>query len=110
MTQSKDHVTDSEESTKRKGSKESTQDKKKSSVEESKPRKKSDDPTSQKPGEEDSETVDVSKLDMRVGKILNVMRHPDADSLYVEEGKQGEEGPPGDGEEGGCGEEEEVME
>ncbi|XP_030371720.1 aminoacyl tRNA synthase complex-interacting multifunctional protein 1 [Scaptodrosophila lebanonensis] len=28
--------------------------------------------------------VDVSRLDMRVGKIVEVGRHPDADSLYLE--------------------------
>ena len=28
--------------------------------------------------------VDVSRIDMRVGKIVEVERHPDADSLYVE--------------------------
>lgn len=31
--------------------------------------------------------VDVSRLDMRVGKILSVKLHPDADTLYVEESK-----------------------
>lgn len=30
-------------------------------------------------------TVDVSRLNMRIGKIVNVKKHPDADSLYVEE-------------------------
>lgn len=29
--------------------------------------------------------VDVRRLDMRVGVILSVKRHPDADSLYIEE-------------------------
>ena len=29
--------------------------------------------------------VDVSRLDMRIGKILSVKLHPDADTLYVEE-------------------------
>ena len=31
--------------------------------------------------------VDVSRLDMRVGKIVDVKRHPDADTLYVEQSK-----------------------
>lgn len=31
--------------------------------------------------------VDVSRLDLRIGKILKAWKHPDADSLYVEEGK-----------------------
>uniref|UniRef100_A0A915ELN5 Methionyl-tRNA synthetase n=1 Tax=Ditylenchus dipsaci TaxID=166011 RepID=A0A915ELN5_9BILA len=30
------------------------------------------------------EEVDVGRLDMRVGRILEVKKHPDADSLYVE--------------------------
>ena len=30
--------------------------------------------------------VDVSRLDMRVGKIMKAWKHPDADGLYVEEG------------------------
>lgn len=33
--------------------------------------------------------VDVSRLDMRVGKILKAWKHPDADGLYVEEGEVG---------------------
>lgn len=28
--------------------------------------------------------IDVSRLDLRIGKILEVSRHPDADALYVE--------------------------
>ena len=31
--------------------------------------------------------VDVSRLDMRIGKILKAWKHPDADGLYVEEGE-----------------------
>nr|CDS23245.1 aminoacyl tRNA synthase complex interacting [Echinococcus granulosus] len=34
--------------------------------------------------------VDVSRIDMRVGKIVEVERHPDADSLYVEKVDMGE--------------------
>ena len=37
-----------------------------------------------------SETVDVSRLDLRVGKIVGVKKHPDADALYVEEVDLGE--------------------
>ena len=29
--------------------------------------------------------MDVSRLDFRVGKILTAKRHPDADTLFVEE-------------------------
>ena len=35
-------------------------------------------------------SIDISKLDMRVGKIVGVKKHPDADSLYVEEVDLGE--------------------
>lgn len=28
--------------------------------------------------------IDITRLDLRIGKILDVSRHPDADSLYVE--------------------------
>ena len=34
-----------------------------------------------------STTVDVSRLDFKIGRILSVERHPDADSLYVEKSK-----------------------
>jgi len=39
------------------------------------------------------ERIDVSRLDIRVGKIVEVERHPDADSLYVEKIDVGEEKP-----------------
>jgi len=38
--------------------------------------------------------VDVSRLDLRVGLIRKAWRHPDADSLYVEEMDLGEESGP----------------
>ena len=34
--------------------------------------------------------VDVSRLDMRIGQIVGVKKHPDADTLYVEEVDVGE--------------------
>jgi len=34
--------------------------------------------------------VDVSRLDFRIGKIVNVKKHPEADTLYVEEVDMGE--------------------
>ncbi|KAH9627706.1 hypothetical protein HF086_016860 [Spodoptera exigua] len=37
--------------------------------------------------------VDVRKLDFRIGKIIDVNKHPDADSLYVEKIDCGEEKP-----------------
>lgn len=39
------------------------------------------------------EVIDVSRLDMRVGKIVEVGRHPDADSLYLEKIDCGEAAP-----------------
>lgn len=35
--------------------------------------------------------IDVSRLDMRVGQIVSVKKHPEADTLYVEEVNVGEE-------------------
>lgn len=37
--------------------------------------------------------VDVGRLDMRVGKIVDVQKHPDADSLYLEKIDCGEANP-----------------
>lgn len=37
--------------------------------------------------------ISVSRLDIRVGLIKKVQKHPDADSLYVEEIDVGEESP-----------------
>lgn len=42
---------------------------------------------------DDNKPVDVSRLDLRVGKIIGAKRHPDADALYVEEVDLGEEKP-----------------
>ncbi|CAH2222234.1 tyrosine--tRNA ligase, cytoplasmic [Pelobates cultripes] len=39
------------------------------------------------------EELDPSLLDLRVGKVLTVSRHPDADSLYVQSVDVGEENP-----------------
>lgn len=36
------------------------------------------------------ETVDVSRLNMRIGCIVDVQKHPDADSLYIEQVDVGE--------------------
>ncbi|XP_076003943.1 aminoacyl tRNA synthase complex-interacting multifunctional protein 1a [Genypterus blacodes] len=44
------------------------------------------------PGQ-DAAKVDVSRLDMRVGRILTADKHPDADSLYVEQVDVGEAAP-----------------
>lgn len=39
------------------------------------------------------EVIDISRLDMRVGKIVEVSRHPDADTLYLEKIDCGEAAP-----------------
>ncbi|KAK1174936.1 aminoacyl tRNA synthase complex-interacting multifunctional protein 1-like isoform X1 [Acipenser oxyrinchus oxyrinchus] len=44
-------------------------------------------------GEDESMQVDVSRLDLRVGRIVTAKKHPDADSLYVEEVDVGEATP-----------------
>ena len=40
-----------------------------------------------------SAPVDISRLNMKVGKIIKCEKHPDADSLYLEEIDCGEEKP-----------------
>ncbi|KAJ8335779.1 hypothetical protein SKAU_G00391210 [Synaphobranchus kaupii] len=42
---------------------------------------------------EEEVKVDVSRLDMRVGRIVTAEKHPDADSLYVEQVDVGEAAP-----------------
>ncbi|KAK7076271.1 Aminoacyl tRNA synthase complex-interacting multifunctional protein 1 [Halocaridina rubra] len=42
---------------------------------------------------DDDMPVDVSRLDFRVGRIVETSKHPDADSLYVEKVDIGEEKP-----------------
>lgn len=44
------------------------------------------------PSQEDAK-VDVSRLDLRVGRIVTAQKHPDADSLYVEQVDVGEAAP-----------------
>ena len=44
------------------------------------------------PSQEDA-VVDVSRLDLRIGLILEAQKHPDADSLYVEQVDVGEASP-----------------
>ncbi|XP_036047292.1 aminoacyl tRNA synthase complex-interacting multifunctional protein 1 isoform X2 [Onychomys torridus] len=41
----------------------------------------------------DSKPIDVSRLDLRIGCIITAKKHPDADSLYVEEVDVGEAAP-----------------
>lgn len=49
--------------------------------------------SSKKAAEEPVTNADVSKLDMRVGKIVKCEKHPDADALYVEQIDLGEDKP-----------------
>lgn len=56
-----------------------------------KPKKEKAEPKPQQPAA--VEVIDVGRLDMRVGKIIDVQRHPDADSLYLEKIDCGEENP-----------------
>ncbi|XP_037686334.1 aminoacyl tRNA synthase complex-interacting multifunctional protein 1 isoform X3 [Choloepus didactylus] len=44
-------------------------------------------------GSADSKPIDVSRLDLRIGCIITARKHPDADSLYVEEVDVGETAP-----------------
>ncbi len=37
--------------------------------------------------------IDITRFDLRVGKIVSVEKHPDADALYVEQIDVGEEKP-----------------
>lgn len=37
--------------------------------------------------------IDISRLDLRIGRIIEVSKHPDADALYVEKMDLGEEKP-----------------
>lgn len=47
----------------------------------------------EKPEPANDSVVDVRKLDLRIGKIVDVNKHPDADSLYVEQIDCGEDKP-----------------
>ncbi|KAM9314926.1 aminoacyl tRNA synthase complex-interacting multifunctional protein 1a isoform 2-T2 [Pholidichthys leucotaenia] len=47
----------------------------------------------QAPPSQDNVKVDVSRLDLRVGRIISAEKHPDADSLYVEQVDVGEASP-----------------
>ncbi|CAH1401903.1 unnamed protein product, partial [Nezara viridula] len=55
-------------------------------------KKKSDKSEVKKDGAEEP-PVDVGRLDLRVGKIVHIEKHPDADSLYVEKVEIGRKEP-----------------
>lgn len=67
------------------------------SVEDSKPSKEKKVKKEKQPAETKTEApeapIDVGRLDFRVGKIIDVSKHPDADSLYVEKIDCGEAAP-----------------
>uniref|UniRef100_UPI00398F0B23 aminoacyl tRNA synthase complex-interacting multifunctional protein 1a n=1 Tax=Pristiophorus japonicus TaxID=55135 RepID=UPI00398F0B23 len=44
-------------------------------------------------GGDDSKPIDISRLDLRIGRIITAKKHPDADTLYVEEVDVGEANP-----------------
>ena len=48
-------------------------------------------PKAQKKAADADKPVDISRIDLRVGEITKAWRHPEADSLYVEEVACGEE-------------------
>ncbi|CAG4930728.1 unnamed protein product [Colias eurytheme] len=60
--------------------------------------KKEKEPAKKKEKVENSQSIgdtiiDVRKLDLRIGKIIDINKHPDADSLYVEKIDCGEDNP-----------------
>ncbi|KAM3864964.1 aminoacyl tRNA synthase complex-interacting multifunctional protein 1a [Diretmus argenteus] len=58
-----------------------------------KPEKKGEKQEKKQAAPQEDATVDVSRLDMRVGRIVTAEKHPDADSLYVEQVDVGEASP-----------------
>ncbi|KAF5295322.1 hypothetical protein FQA39_LY13187 [Lamprigera yunnana] len=56
-------------------------------------KKKAAEPKQKKAVEEKSEVIDIGRLDLRVGKIEHVKKHPDADTLYVLKINCGEDKP-----------------
>ncbi|CAH1778092.1 unnamed protein product, partial [Owenia fusiformis] len=65
----------------------------KTSVEKPKQEKKKKEKKEAKPKApaEGALPVDISRMNIKVGQIVNVKKHPDADSLYIEEVNLGEE-------------------
>ncbi|XP_015924489.1 aminoacyl tRNA synthase complex-interacting multifunctional protein 1 isoform X2 [Parasteatoda tepidariorum] len=48
---------------------------------------------SEKQASDEGKEIDVSRLDLRIGRILSAKKHPDAESLYVEDIDVGEDKP-----------------
>merc|ERR1712193_188645 len=87
-----------------KSKKESTNQKQESKPEAKKEEKTEDKPKKEKKQKEskpkaapappaDDKPIDVSRLSMKVGKIIECVKHPDADALYLEKIECGEEKP-----------------
>ncbi|PVU84908.1 hypothetical protein BB560_007220 [Smittium megazygosporum] len=55
---------------------------------------KKEKPAKKQPAPKESVPIIPSMIDLRVGRIVGIERHPDADSLYVEQIDLGEEGGP----------------
>lgn len=58
-----------------------------------KEKKKDLKPAKEEKSAADDKPVDVSRLDLRIGRILTAKKHPDAESLYIEEIDVGENKP-----------------
>lgn len=67
-----------------------------------KDKKAKKDKVAKEPAKKKNVDVSIDILDLRVGKIVKVGPHPDADSLYLEEIDLGEENPRQVGEAFGC--------
>jgi len=50
-------------------------------------------PKAQKKAADADKPIDISRIDLRVGQITKVWKHPEAESLYIEEIDVGEEAP-----------------
>lgn len=65
----------------------------KPSAKDKKPKKEKEKPAAAATEAASDGPVDISRLDLRIGRIIDVRKHPDADSLYVETMELGEDKP-----------------
>lgn len=90
-------VKNAEQGNSKKGKKETKADKSKETQEnkENKPKPQESKQQQQQPKATPApeQPLTVARLDLRIGKIVDVKKHPDADSLYVEQIDCGEEKP-----------------
>jgi len=73
--------------------KEQAQEDKKEQPKEAKKQAKPAEKKEKQPPKQPEKPVDISRIDIRIGKIVKVERHKDAESLYVEQIDLGEEKP-----------------